>query len=149
MIWQMIFVLAKDLQASSQKAAQHVSQAELFKAIGIAALRVRAGMLEPGKVVALGGFEFVVDEDEFGEWVVIQMILPRRQIEEQGLAKAKEMGIEIESLSGSERILWMGEFMDRLKELLKKWQEIKCHVGPGENLTFEKAAYRKGAKDWR
>ena len=136
-------------EGSSQKAAQHVSQAELFKAISIAALRVRAGMLEPGKVVALGGFEFVVDEDEFGEWVVIQMIMPRRQIEEQGLARAKEMGIEIESLSSSERILWMGEFMGRLEELLKKWQDIKCHVGPGENLTVERAAYRKGAKDWR
>ncbi len=146
----MIFVLAKGLQASSQKAAQYVSQeTELFKALGFAALRVRAGMLEPGKVVAFGGFEFVVDEDEFGEWVVIQMIVPKIEIEGLGKAKAAELGINVESLSGSERVLWVGEFMDRLKDLLIKWQDIKCHVGPGDNLTFEKAAYRKGAKDWR
>jgi hypothetical protein len=146
----MIFVLAKDLQATSQKAAQHVSQqSELFKAMGSAALRARAGMLEPGKVVAFGGFEFVVDEDEFGEWVVIQIIVPRKEIEELGKAKAEDLGIDKEKMSVYDHSLWISDFMDRLKELLKKWQDIKCHVGPGENLTFEKAAYRKGAKDWR
>src|SRR5512137_947529 len=124
----MIFVLAKDLQATTQKAAQQVSQqTELFKAMGSAALRARAGMLEPGKVVPLGEFEFVVDEDEFGEWVVIQIIVPKKKIEELGRAKAKELGIDIESMSGSECNDWLVDFIDRLKELLKKWQDIKCH----------------------
>jgi hypothetical protein len=146
----MIFVLKSDIQASAQKAALLVSQqTELFKAIGFAALRARASMVEPGKVIKFGSFEFVVDEDEFGEWVVVQIILPSKEIEELGKAKAEELGISIESLSCAERIRWMGDFMDRLKELLKKWQDIKYHVGPGENLTFEKSSYRKGSKDWR
>jgi hypothetical protein len=146
----MIFVLKSDVQASAQKAAQLVSQqTELFKAIGFAALRARASMMEPGKVIKFGSFEFVVDEDEFGEWVVVQIILPRKEIEVLGKAKAEELGMDIESLDGAERNRWLGDFLDRLKELLKKWQDIKCHVGPGENLTFEKSSYRKGSKDWR
>jgi hypothetical protein len=146
----MIFVLKSDIQASAQKAAQLVSQqTELFKAMGFAALRARASIVEPGKVIKFGSFEFVVDEDEFGEWVVVQIILPRKEIEVLGIAKAEELGIDIESLEGAQRSMWIDDFMDLLKELLKKWQDIKCHIGPGENLTFEKSSYRKGAKDWR
>jgi hypothetical protein len=146
----MIFVLNSDVQASAQKAAQLVSQqTELFKAIGFAALRARASMLEPGKVIKFGSFEFVVDEDEFGEWVVVQMIVPRKDIELLGEAKAEELGIDIESLEGAQRNRWREDFMDQLKKLLKKWQDIGCHIGPGENLTFEKSSYRKVSKDWR
>jgi hypothetical protein len=33
-------------------------------------MKVRAGMMGPGRVIRLDGFEFVVDEDELGEWIV-------------------------------------------------------------------------------
>jgi hypothetical protein len=64
--------------ASAQKTAQHVyRQSDLFRALSSAAFKVRAGMLEIGSVVKSGSYEFVVDEDELGEWVVVQIVLPR------------------------------------------------------------------------
>jgi hydrogenase maturation factor len=122
---------------------------DLFRALGIAALKVRAGMLEPGNVIKSSCYEFVVDEDELGEWVVVHIILPRKEIEALGEATSIDLGVDIKSLSDIEVSEWKGIFIDNLKALLEKWQEIKCLTGPGENLTFEKAAYRKESEPWR
>ena len=115
-------------------------------------------MLEIGSVVKSGGYEFVVDEendyqdldeDELGEWMVVHIILPRIEIEALGEAVAKDLRVDIKSMSSIEILEWNGVFIDDLKVLLLKWHQIKCLKGPGENLTFEKTAYRKESRSWR
>jgi hypothetical protein len=144
----MIFVLSREGTASAQKTAQHVYRhSDLFRAMGSAAFKVRAGMLGIGNVVKSGGYEFVVDEDELGEWVVVHIVLPRKEIEALGEAAAKDLGFDTKSMSYIPE--WKGVFIDDLKVLLEKWLEIKCLKGPGENLTFERATYRKESRPWR
>jgi len=146
----MIFVLAREGSASAERVALHsYRHSDLFRALGFAALKVRAGMLEPGSVIKSSCYEFVVDEDELGDWVVVHIILPRREIEALGEAASIELGVDTRSLSDIEMSEWKDIFIDKLKVLLEKWQEIKCLTGPGENLTFEKAVYRKESKHWR
>jgi len=146
----MTFVLSVEGIASAEKTAQHVYRhSDLFRALVSAAFKVRAGMLEIGSVVKSGGYEFVVDEDELGEWMVVHIILPRIEIEALGEAVAKDLGVYIKSMSSIEILEWNGVFIDDLKVLLLKWHQIKCLKGPGENLTFEKTAYRKESRSWR
>jgi hypothetical protein len=147
---EMIFILAEEGATSAKKVAQLVSlQSEIFKAISIAALKARASMLDPGKVIKFGGFEFVVDENEFGEGIVVSIILPRPEIELLGMAKAEELGVDVKDMSGTQYTQWICGFMNSLKENLEKWYEIKCIQGPGDNLTFEKSAYRKESRPWK
>jgi hypothetical protein len=146
----MIFVLSRECYASAHKTAQHVYQhSDLFRAMGTAAFKVRAGMLGIGSIVKSGGYEFVVDIDELGEWAVIHIVLPKKEIEALGEAAAKDLGIDIESVSDMEMPEWKCVFIDDLKVLLEKWHEIKCLKGPGENMTLERAAYRKESRPWR
>jgi hypothetical protein len=146
----MAFVLSVEGIASAEKIAQHVYRhSDLFRAFGSAAFKVRAGMLEIGNVVKSGGYEFVVDEDELGEWVVVHIVLPRIDIEDLGEAAGKDMGIDIKNISNIEILEWKDLFIDDLKVLLLKWHQIKCLKGPGENLTFERTAYRKESRPWR
>jgi hypothetical protein len=146
----MIFVLAREGIASAEKVALHVYRnSDLFKALGFSALKARAGMLRPGNVIKSGCYEFVVDEDELSEFVVVHIILPRADIEALGEAASIELGLDTRSLSDTDMSEWKGIFVDKLKLLLGKWQEIKCLTGPGENLTFEKVAYRKESRPWR
>jgi hypothetical protein len=136
--------------ASAQKTAQHVyRQSDLFKALGSASFKVRAGMLEIGSVIKSGRYEFVVDEDELGECVVVHTVLPRIEIEALGEAAANDLGVDIKSMSNIEILEWKGVFINDLKVLLLKWHQIKCLKGPGENLTFERTAYRKESRPWR
>lgn len=146
----MTFVLSVESIASAEKTAQHAFRhSDLFRALGSAALKVRAGMLEIGNVVKSAGYEFVVDEDELGEWVVVHIVLPRIEIEALGEASAEELGVDIKSMGNIEVLEWKGVFIDNLKILLLKWHQIKCLKGPGENLTFEMTAYRKESRPWR
>lgn len=146
----MTFVLSVEGIASAEKAAQNAYQhSDLFRALGSAAFKVRAGMLEVGNVVKSGGHEFVVDEDELGEWVVVHIVLPRIDIEAQGEAAAKELGVDIKNMSNMEILEWRDLFIDNLRILLLKWHQIKCLEGPGENLTFERTAYRKESRPWK
>ena len=143
----MTFVLSVEGITSAEKTAQHVYRhSDLFRALGSAAFKVRAGLLEIGKVVKSGGYEFVVDEDELGEWVVVHTVLPRIEIEALGEAAAKDLGVDIKRMSNIEILEWKDVFIDDLKFLLLKWHQIKCLKGPGENLTFERTAYRKESR---
>ena len=135
---------------SARKIAQTVAQeSELFKAFSIAALKVRAKLMEPGSVLKVGGFEFVVDEDELGVWIVVNIILPRKEIEAMAEAKALDLGVDIKIMDNRGRSIWLDSFIENLTTFVKNWYEIKCIKGPGENLTFEKSVYKKEAKTWR
>lgn len=135
---------------SARKIAQIVAQeSELFKAFSIAALKARAKLLEPGNVLKLGGFQFVVDEDELGVWIVVNIILPRKEIEAMAEAKALDLGVEIKIMDNSKPSIWQDSFIESLTTFIKNWYEIKCIKGPGDNLTFEKSVYKKETKSWR
>jgi hypothetical protein len=146
----MIFVLTEEGMESARKTAQIVAQdSELFKAFGIAALKARAKSLEPGNVLKLGGFEFVVDEDELGVWIVVNIILPRKDIEAMAEVKAEDLGVDIKIMDSSERSIWRDSFIENVSAFIKNRYEIKCIQGPGENLTFEKSVYKKESRAWR
>lgn len=131
-----------------KRAAQMAADDEIFKAIGLAALKARARGLEPGDIAKTGSFELVVAEDEEGTGKVVQMILDRNQMDNLALLKAKELGIHLKSFEDRERREWMDIFLKELIECLEKWQQIKTRYGPGDNLTFEKAVYRRD-DSWR
>jgi hypothetical protein len=130
----------------AEQATRHF---EIAKFIGIAAMKVRAGMMEPGKVVRLDNLEFVVDEDELDEWVVVNITRPKAEVEEMGITIAADLGIDLEFKSSRERLEWKEEFVAGLKMYLEKWNGIKCIQGPGEELVFEKAVYKRQFRDWR
>lgn len=130
------------------RAAQLVALDDVFKAIGLAALKARANNLEPGDIARTGTFELVVAEDEEGSGAVVQMILEKERIETLALVKAGELGQDLNGLQEHERREWMILFMKDLKEDLEKWYQIRMRPGPGENLTFEKSVYRRD-DSWR
>lgn len=145
----MIFISKNKGSLFAEKTAQIVAQeADIFRALGLAALKARASMLKPGAVIKIGGYELVVDEDELGQWVTVQIIHPRVGIEALGDGKAKDLGINLDAMSYLDRQEWLRKFMQSLNDLLWKWQDIRCIPGPGDNLTLEKKAYRKD-RDWR
>jgi hypothetical protein len=130
------------------RAAQMAAEDEVFKAIGFAALKARARGLEPGDMARTGAFDLAVAEDEDGVGKVVQMILGKERIESLAAAKAEELGLHLDGLEERERSEWMALFMKDLKENLEKWYQIRMRPGPGENITFEKAVYRKD-DSWR
>jgi hypothetical protein len=132
----------KDLQAVARK----MSQEEIFQSIGYAALKARAGRLDPGDIVKIGSLEFVMAEDEEGEGVVAQIIVGRGEVEGLAVARAKEMGLDLEGAVGKEM---MSSLLTELEDILERWQGIKLRAGPGENLTLEKAAYKRDRRPWR
>jgi len=126
--------------------ARKMSQEEIFQSIGYAALKARARRLDPGDIVKIGNLEFVMAEDEEGEGVVAQIIIGRWEVEGLAMARAKEMGMDLEGAAGKEM---MNSLLTELKEILERWQGIKLRAGPGENLTLEKAAYKRDRRPWR
>jgi len=138
----MIFILGEE-KTSIEKVAEKVAQqSELFKAVNLAALRARARKLGTGDVIKIGGYELVVDVDALGEWVVVHVVYPRKDIEALASEIASGFGINLEGMSISDRSEWMRDFIDDIKAILEKWQQIKLISGPGENLTFEKAVFK-------
>ncbi len=124
-----------------RRAAQMASQSEIFQALGYAALKARALGPRPGEIIRIGSREVVVAEDEVGEGIVVQIIETRRSIEDLASCRAEELRLVFGS-DHAERE-WMDSFMKELRAILGKWQEIEMRFGPGENLTFERAVYKK------
>ncbi len=115
----------------------------LFKSLGFAALRARARHLEIGETLNIGGFDFLIAEDEEGQGVAILIVLSRQYVEDLALILAKASGLSLEGMEASERTRWLSLFSDELERNLRKWQQIKMRLGPGEDLTFEKVAYKR------
>ena len=123
------------------KAVQMFSQEEIFRAIAYSALKARAGRLAPGEIINIGEFELIVAEDENGEGIVVQIIETMANMESLVLAKVRTQD-KAESWSDREQRDWMAAFWRDLAQYLYKWQNIKMRLGPGENITFEKAVSR-------
>lgn len=130
------------MRDTSYRTATQVSREEIFQAIGYAALKARAGHLAPGTVIKIRSFELVVAEDEAGDGIVVQTIVPRKQMEAMVMARAEELGPGEQDWKEQEKADWLASFFTELRDVLKKWQSIEMHHGPGENLTFEKAVYK-------
>jgi len=127
---------------TSCRIAAQVSREEIFQAMGYAALKARAGHLAPDTVIKIGSFGMVVAEDEAGDGIVVQIIVPRKQMEALALAKAEELAAGHQDGDEHEKADWLASFFTELRDLLRKWQGIEMRQGPGENLTFEKAVYK-------
>ena len=126
----------------SSRAAQKASQEGIFQALAYAALKARASRIAPNQIIRIGEFELMVAEDENGDGLVVQIILPREQMEAMALARARELDGSAEGWSDHERREWLSAFWRELARYLGKWQDIKMRYGPGENMTFEKAVSR-------
>jgi hypothetical protein len=124
------------------KAVQMFSQEEIFRAIAYGALKARAGRLAPGEIINIGEFELIVAEDENGEGIVVQIIETMAKMESLVLARVRSKDTAIESWIDHEQRDWMAAFWRDLAQYLDKWQNIKMRLGPGENITFEKAVSR-------
>jgi hypothetical protein len=121
------------------KAVQKASQEEIFQALAYAALKARAGRIAPNQIIRTGEYELLVAEDENGDGLVVQIILPLEQMEAMALQKACELDDSVGGWSDHEKREWLEAFWDELARYLAKWQDIKIRRGPGENMTFEKA----------
>jgi hypothetical protein len=126
----------------SSRAAQKASQEEVFQALAYAALKARAARIAPNQIIRIREFDLMVAEDENGDGLVVQIILPLGQMEGLALAKACELDGSAESWSDQERLEWLSAFWRELALYLAKWQGIKMRWGPGENMTFERAVSR-------
>jgi len=125
-----------------RKAAQKASQEEVFSALAYAALKARAGRIAPNQIIRTGGYELLVAEDENGEGLVVQIILPLQEMEAMALRKASELDRQAGGWNDLERRKWLAEFWRELSAYLEKWQQTKMLRGPGENVTLEKAVSR-------
>ena len=124
------------------KVVQMFSQEEIFRAIAYGALKARAGRLAPGEIINIGEFELIVAEDENSEGIVVQIIETMANMESLVLAKVRSQNKAMENWSDHEQRDWMAAFWRDLAQYLDKWQNIKMRLGPGENITFEKAVSR-------
>ena len=124
------------------KAAAKASQDEVFQALAYAALKARAARIAPNQIIRIREFDLMVAEDENGNGLVVQIILPLEQMEAMALASACELGGCAEGGDDHEGREWLAAFWDELARYLAKWQDIKMRRGPGENVTFEKAVSR-------
>ncbi len=120
----------------------------LFQSLGFAALRARARRLEIGETLKIGEFDFLIADDEEGEGVAALIVLSRQYVEDKALILAKESGLSLEGMETSERLRWLSLFLDELERDLRKWQQIKMRLGPGEDLTLEKVAYKRALHKW-
>jgi hypothetical protein len=124
------------------RAVRKASQDEVFQALAYAALKARAARIAPNQIIRIGDFGMMVAEDENGDGLVVQIILPLEQMDGMALARACEQDGSAESWNDHERREWQAAFWDELARYLGKWQGIKMRRGPGENITFEKAVSR-------
>jgi hypothetical protein len=121
---------------------------DLFRLINFAAIRARAGRLEPGEILLLGGYDFLLAEDEEGTGFVVMIVLSRQYIENFAIDKMEGAGIRFEDESQL-RTEFFQKFFEELRRNLQKFQQIKIRFGPGDDLTFEKAAYTRDLRKWR
>ena len=124
------------------KAVQNASQEEVFQALAYGALKARAARIAPNQIIRIGEFDLMVAEDENGDGLVVQIILPLVQMEGLALARARELDGSATGWSDHERREWLAAFWGELARYLAKWQDIKMRRGPGENMTFERAVSR-------
>ena len=131
------------------RAVRLVSEDDIFRSLAYAAMKVKAGKLQPGEIVVINNREFNVAEDEEGKGVAVQMIQSMKNIESLAETKAKEAGLDLRSLDDRARTDWMWQFLNKLKDNLQRWHEIKTISGPGDNMTFSRFVYKWSYSEWK
>jgi hypothetical protein len=131
------------------RVVRFAAEDDLFKSISYAALKAKAGKLRPGAIMHIGGFDFIVSENDEGRAITIQTVQSLKYIENLAGARAREAGLELEGLDAKAHGERLNLVLDGLKESLLKWQGIKTHSGPGDNLTFEKEVYKRSYGQWK
>jgi hypothetical protein len=121
------------------KAVAKVSQEPVFSALAVAALKARASRIAANQIVKIGEFELIVADDENGDGLVVQMILPLSQLEATALNRACEIDEAALIWNEHEKSEWLAGFWAELGRYLLKWQDVRVRRGPGENVTIEKA----------
>jgi hypothetical protein len=124
------------------KVVQSASQDEVFQALTYAALKARAGRIAPNQIIMTCKQDLIVAEDENGEGLVVQMILPGQKMEALALTKASDLDCSVQCWNAHEKQVWLEEFWIELARYLATWQGIRIRRGPGENITFEKTVSR-------
>ncbi|MFZ2471235.1 MAG: hypothetical protein WAW52_04760 [Methanothrix sp.] len=124
------------------KAAAKASQEEIFRALAYGALKARASRIAPNQIIRINEFDLIVADDENGDGLVVQIILPQELMEGRALFWACELDGCAKRWSEHERREWLAVFWGELAMYLAKWRGIKMRRGPGENITFEKAVSR-------
>ena len=128
-------------------AVKSAMEDDLFKSMNFAAIRARAGRLEPGETLLLGGYDFLLAEDEEGTGFVVMIVLSRQYIENFAIDKMEGAGIRSED-KAQLRTEFFQKFFEELRRNLQKFQQIKIRFGPGDDLTFENAAYTRDLRKW-
>jgi len=118
------------------------SSEAVFQALAYGALKARAGRIAPNQIIRSGDFELIVADDENGEGQVVQMVLPRADLEALALSHARSLEPAAEHWSDGERREWLEGFFAELARYLARWQGIVMRRGPGEDVTLEKAVSR-------
>lgn len=124
------------------KAAAKVSQEPVFSALAIAALKARASRIAANQIIRTGEYEPIVADDENGDGLVVQIIMPIESIEAIALSRASEIEKAALAWNENERREWLAGFWVELGRYLLKWQDVRMRRGPGENVTIEKAVSR-------
>lgn len=124
------------------KAVEKVSQESVFSALAIAALKARANRIAANQIIRTGEFELIVADDENGDGLVVQIIMPMERIETIALSRAGEIEKAALAWNDHERREWIAGFWVELGRYLLKWQNVRLRRGPGENVTIEKAVSR-------
>jgi hypothetical protein len=136
------------MKDKASEIARRMSEDEIFQALGLAALRTRARGLSPGEVIAISGMEMTVQEDESGDGIVVQYICSRSRLERLAKDLGRNAGQDLQARDDEERREMMNKILAELSRMLLRWKAISTQPGPGENLTFEMAVYRKD-DSWR
>lgn len=134
--------MQNDLTDLTARALSRASSNAVFSALAYAALKARAGRIAPNQIIRAGGHELMVADDENGDGLVVQLILPASQLQAMFLDAAMEIDSSVEGWNDHQRREWLASFSTELFRHLIKWQGISARLGPGENVTFEKAVSR-------
>jgi hypothetical protein len=98
--------------------------------------------------VEVGNHNIAVQEDESGEGIVVQSIVGISDIETLVETTAIKADLDLKVLAVLGKAEFMQSFITHLRRELERWQGISMRMGPGENITFEMAVYKKD-ESWR
>ncbi len=111
----------KGMKDARRRAVLLASQEEIFRAMGYAALKARAGQHSPGEIITIGRFEMVVVEDEEGDGIVVQIIETRQEMED----------LAPEAWDDRQRREWTDAFLEELGKAAAQVAGDRDETGAG------------------
>jgi len=125
--------------------ARLVAEEGPFQALGHATLRIRAGRMDAERILEVGGYELLVEEDDrLG--MVVQLRLSRSEVERMAGELGERLGYPAPQ-SGDERDAWMDEFHRGLRQILRERHDIRYVQAGAIDLIFERSAPRPSPRD--